>query len=640
MKATHGTQAGTPLAAPRGGAVDLPGAQLSRVPTSTPAQGHGGRVLVLADDAAGAATCASLEGAGFNARHVPRHAALAEGILAWGPQLVLVDALGAPADTMLACMAGVQRQLACPTALLVQAQTGESMTLAARCGADVLVTRPLDMAALGRVMSRENPTLGRRGHAEPEDPPALAMVGSSAPMREVWRLVMLAAGSASSVVVLGETGAGKEVVARALHRFSARKNGPFVAVNCAALPDALLESELFGHERGAFTGAASRHKGRFELADGGTLFLDEIGDLPLALQVKLLRVLQERTFERLGGTESIHVNARVIAATHRNLEEDVKRGRFRADLFYRLGVLSIHVPALRERRADILPLWNSFLAQGATLSAAAPPETSETVQRMLLRHDWPGNIRELQNVAHHALMVTGRGPILPADLPASLVAARNLPSSHGNLAGLTLAEVERLAILDTYESLGSVRAAAVMLGVSERKLHYRLREYESTGGLSPSARSQVGKRAAEMPVVEGPASPPLRVLLAEDDDEVRWALTGFLRSEGYDVVAVAGGTGVLEQLGSAMLLEARTQPADVIIADLRMPGLTGMQILEAVQLRHWKMTVVLITAFGDEDIRDRARELGAAALMDKPIDVVQLQRLLAQASAQLKAGSG
>jgi DNA-binding NtrC family response regulator len=446
-------------------------------------------------------------------------------------------------------------------------------------------------------------------------------------MREAWRLVLLASQSTSTVLVTGETGVGKEVAARTLHRFSARRSRPFVAVNCAALPETLLESELFGHEKGAFTGAAARHTGRFELADGGTLFLDEIGDLPLPLQVKLLRVLQERTFERVGGREPVAVDVRVIAATHRDLDEEVRRGRFRADLYYRLDVVTIHVPPLRDRKADVLDLWARFLDEAATRDGIPPLSTSGAVRRLLLAHSFPGNVRELHNAAQHALAIARASRILPADLPAGLTGRAAHTPERTNLVGLTLKDVERAAILETYEAVGTVRAAAEMLGISQRKIHYRLREYRRTG--ADATHGSVASAVAERAVADGPLR--ARVLLAEDDDDLRWALAECIRSEGYEVLAVADGRGVLERLGAAMLLERRELPVDVIVTDLRMPGLTGMQLLESVRNGRYRIPVVVITAFADDQTRHEAEALGAAAFLEKPVDVAALQRALRQA---------
>jgi DNA-binding NtrC family response regulator len=469
--------------------------------------------------------------------------------------------------------------------------------------------------------------------------PPSVVVGSTPLMRHVWRLVALAARSTSSVVIVGETGVGKEVIARALHRFSTRRARPFVPVNCAALPATLVESELFGHEKGSFTGAVSQHKGRFEVAHGGTLFLDEIGDLPLEVQVKLLRVLQEHAFERVGGTTTIPVDVRIVAATHRRIEEEVLRGRFRADLFYRLNVLSIEVPPLRERKADILSLWKHFVEEAATREGRPSTPSSHAVERALLRHDWPGNIRELENAAAHAVAVSTGERILPADLPSHLC-RESTTGAHDQgrgLVGLTLREIERRAILETWRAVGNVKAAAEMLGISERKVHYRIKEYRDDDAFSAfeareelSVASRPTPEAAESePAREERAHPPrLRVLLAEDDDELRWALTDFLRADGYEVIAVPSGAAVLTHLGAAFLLEQRDAPPDLIVSDVRMPGISGLHILQSVRARAWNVPVVLITAFGDGETREQAQSLGAAALLEKPLDLTRLREVL------------
>lgn len=446
------------------------------------------------------------------------------------------------------------------------------------------------------------------------------VVGESPGLAEVWRFVKLAAPSQASVLIRGETGVGKELVARALHAYSQRAEKPFVAVSCAALPETLLESELFGHEKGAFTGAVARRQGRFELADGGTLFLDEVGELPPTMQVKLLRVLEEHSFERLGGNDTISVNVRIVAATNRGLDDEIRRGRFRADLFYRLNVLSVHVPPLRARRSDIPALWEHLVARSADQDKRPHPATDPQVLRVLLAHEWMGNIRELDNVARHAVTVTSGPMITLAELPDYL-RSRVPDASEAELRipGMSLREIERIVIMRTLDVAGSLKEAAQMLGVSLRKLHYRIKEYRSEGFL-----------ADELPA-EGLAQQK-RVLLAEDDDEVRWALADFLRDEGYHVVAVPSGAALLEHLGAAFLLEQRDQPPDVIVTDVRMPGVGGMRLLEGVRARGWQVPVIIISAFGDPETRQQAFRLGASAFLDKPLDISKLRRTLHQFS--------
>jgi transcriptional regulator with PAS, ATPase and Fis domain len=292
-----------------------------------------------------------------------------------------------------------------------------------------------------------------------------------------------------TVLILGESGTGKEVLARGIHRLSARKDGPFVPVNCAAIPEGLLESELFGHERGAFTGAVRARPGRFELAKEGTLFLDEIGDMPLSMQSKILRVLQEREFERVGGTRTITADVRVIAATHRDLAADVREGRFRDDLYYRLNVVSVALPPLRARKGDIPALVAHFIdvyapAAGKEIAGVTPGALSA-----LFAYDWPGNVRELANVVEHAVASARGREIVAEDLATVLHGARPEESTASALIpGATLFEIEREAILRTLDQCGgSTARAAEVLGVSIRKIQYRLKEYRSGGPVRRTA---------------------------------------------------------------------------------------------------------------------------------------------------------
>jgi len=583
-------------------------------------------VLVLADEATARSLERELEGLPIQLRVVDCTREPLDGADVPRPRLVLLDgaSVGEDPARLSAIFAAFPSAL---RVLLLPVANGRWVSLAHQCDADAILPRPLQPAAVARLLgSREHAT---RARTEPVDLPAL--VDRSDRMRDVWRMVALASCSDASVVVSGETGVGKEIVARALHRFSPRRHGPFIAINCAALPETLLESELFGHERGAFTGATSQRKGRFELADGGTLFLDEIGELPLSLQAKLLRVLQERRFERVGGTQSISVDVRVVSATHRDLEDEVLRGRFRADLFYRIRVLSIRMAPLQLRKEDILPLWDHFLLTGASREGRTPPRTSMAVRRRLLRHRWPGNVRELQNAAQHALMLAGSRAVQPADLP-ELQREQEEPDTAGALVGLTLREIERTAILHTHAALGTIKATAEALGVSERKLHYRLKQYRSDRAAAtgaPLATHADRDHDHERPV-EGdvPAQGPVQILLAEDDDELRWSLCDFLEHAGYRVVGVRDGRALLEHLGARVLFERRDAPPDAIITDIRMPFLTGLELLQKVRERGWATPVVLMSAFGDKELRRRATSLGAAAFFDKPIDPDALLQVL------------
>ncbi len=292
-----------------------------------------------------------------------------------------------------------------------------------KAGADDFLTKPYDPAHLLFLVKR---TLERRGLIDEldelqaqlrEDYSFHTMVSKSAKMRRIFDLIKQVGPLGSTVLLLGETGTGKELVAQALHAASNRREGPFVALNCAVLNDSLLESELFGHERGSFTGAERRKIGRFEQADSGTLLLDEIGDVAPAMQAKLLRVLQTGVFERVGGTESVKVDVRIIAATHKRLEDEVDGGRFRKDLFYRLNVIRVELPPLRDRKEDIPLLATHFLERYRSMSATAVTEIDPDAMQALLQHDWPGNVRELENAIKSAVAFAEGSKIRRATFP-------------------------------------------------------------------------------------------------------------------------------------------------------------------------------------------------------------------------------
>jgi DNA-binding NtrC family response regulator len=305
------------------------------------------------------------------------------------------------------------------------------------------------------------------------------LIGDSPELRAVLEVVRKAAPTRATVLILGESGTGKELIAQALHEESPRRDKPFVKVSCAALSETLLESELFGHERGSFTGAVGRKEGRFELADGGTLFLDEIGEITLATQVKLLRALQQREFERVGGTETLRVDVRVIAATNRELAAEVKAGHFREELYYRLNVVSVMLPPLRWRKADIPALVTHFLQKSATAYGKEIRSLGPGVLNALLAHDWPGNVRELENAIERAVVLAKNAELTLNDFPPFLAGAHLQAASPSTIVpGATLDQMERDAILRTLALVGgSTRKAAQMLGISVRKVQYRLKEY-------------------------------------------------------------------------------------------------------------------------------------------------------------------
>ncbi len=323
------------------------------------------------------------------------------------------------------------------------------------------------------------------------------IIGQSRPMQEVFATIEKVAPSRATALLLGESGTGKELVARAIHEASPRRDKNFIKINCAALPENLLESELFGHEKGAFTGATASRAGRFELADGGTLFLDEIGELPLSLQAKLLRVLQEHQFERLGGTRTLEVDVRIIAATNVNLEDAVARGTFRNDLYYRLNVLPFHLPPLRERKSDIPILLNHFLRASIERNDKEV-ELSQEVLDVLMNYNWPGNVRELQNLIERLVILTDKSILYPSDLPKEMenplpqettsTSSARIPdtlqdlntnvsrSSHPALHSLE--ELEQAEIKAALLRNGWVQARAARdLGLTQRQIGYRIKKF-------------------------------------------------------------------------------------------------------------------------------------------------------------------
>ena len=323
------------------------------------------------------------------------------------------------------------------------------------------------------------------------------IIGQSGPMQEVFATIDKVGPSRATALLLGESGTGKELVARAIHEASPRRAKKFIKINCAALPENLLESELFGHEKGAFTGAAASRAGRFELADGGSIFLDEIGELPLSLQAKLLRVLQEHQFERLGGTRTLEVDVRIIAATNVNLEKAVTDGFFRHDLYYRLNVLPFHLPPLRERKSDIPILLNHFL-QASIERNGKEVELSREVLQFLMDYHWPGNVRELQNLIERLVILTDKGIIEQSDLPKEMgtilsskttatAPARSPDTAHGLESGESrsshsghhsLEELERAEIKAALSRNGWVQARAARdLGLTQRQIGYRIKKF-------------------------------------------------------------------------------------------------------------------------------------------------------------------
>ncbi|MFB3776725.1 MAG: sigma-54-dependent transcriptional regulator [Bryobacteraceae bacterium] len=353
----------------------------------------------------------------------------------------------------------------------------ETAVQALKAGAYDYITKPIDPDELVHLVSnalghkRYRRELERLRENIQEIYPESRLVGNSAGMRRVLELVEMVAPTDTTVLIFGESGTGKELVARAIHAASPRRHMPMVVIHCGALTETLLESELFGHERGAFTGAQYRKKGKFEVADGGTVFLDEISDISLKTQTDLLRVLQEKEIVRVGGTQSIRVDFRCIAATNKNLEDLVKAGTFRPDLYYRLKVFAIDLPPLRERREDIPLLADHFARKYAAAMNRPVPKLSAEAVDLLLGYDWPGNVRELENAVERALVIGRQAEIQPADFPFQLQ-----PSAQA--AGHTLEEVERAHIERVLrETEGNLSRAARVLDIDRTTLYNKLRRY-------------------------------------------------------------------------------------------------------------------------------------------------------------------
>jgi two-component system response regulator HydG len=373
----------------------------------------------------------------------------------------------------------------------------ETAVQAMREGAEDYLTKPLQIDELVIVINRALERQSLRTEAMElrarlrEKLSFDNLIGNSPAMQAVFKTIEQVAPSKASVLITGESGTGKELVAEAIHQHSARAHAPFVKLHCAALAESILESELFGHEKGAFTGSVARREGRFKQADGGTLFLDEIGEVSASVQVKLLRFLQERTFERVGGNETLKVDVRVVAATNRDLSTDVASGRFREDLFYRLNVVNVEMPPLRARPSDLLPLATHFLGKFAKENGKVIARFDDSAIERISGYRWPGNVRELENVIERAVVLCDEPSISSKHLPAGVGMVQR---GSVRMPGSTLEEIERHAILSTLEAVGGRTAqAAQMLDISVRKIQYKLHEYGITMQRTPQSTTGGGE---------------------------------------------------------------------------------------------------------------------------------------------------
>ncbi|MCF7933365.1 MAG: sigma-54 dependent transcriptional regulator [Spirochaetia bacterium] len=374
-----------------------------------------------------------------------------------------------------------------PVIILTGHGTIETAVHAMQDGAFDFVTKPINLDRLvllvkralsNRELHQKHEALKREVEMLKKQTEYSAIIGKSANMRKMMDAIKQVADTKASVLITGESGVGKELVADALHDLSSRADGPYVKVHCAALSESLLESELFGHEKGSFTGALSQKKGRFELADKGTIFLDEIGEINAQVQVKILRVLQEKTFERVGGETTIHVDTRIISATNRDLKEEIADGSFREDLFYRLNVVNIEVPSLRERKEDIPLLMTSFLHEFNEENGRSVEGFSPKAQSIMYRYSWPGNIRELRNCIESALVMC-RGSVIDVDDLPLTVRSGVTDDQISIPLGVSLSEAEKDIIKATLAFCkGNKSKAAEVLGIGRKTLHRKIQEYQ------------------------------------------------------------------------------------------------------------------------------------------------------------------
>jgi DNA-binding NtrC family response regulator len=414
-----------------------------------------------------------------------------EKVSQWLPSIIVSD-MKMPRMGGMDLLEKLSGQTQAIAVIIVTAQgTIDSAVQAMRVGAYDYITKPIDANRLRTILQNASELLGTRVELEAtkkklRDVGSLGkLVGPSRKMQEIFRLIDMVAPSTASVLITGESGTGKEMVARTIHEFSPRRSKPFVPINCAAIPETLIESEIFGHEKGAFTGALERRTGCFELAEGGTLLLDEIGEMPVGTQAKLLRVLEDRKLRRLGSKVETAVDVRVLAATNKVPEEAVAQGQLRNDLYYRLNVFNIHMPSLREHKEDIPELVQALLAEMNTKHSRKVATVSEAVLNQFHNYAWPGNVRELRNTLERAVIICEGAVIETKHLPpgfgqvASRVAA-NDPNAVRLGVGTTVEEAEKMLILKTLESTSNNKTrAAEILGISLKTLHNKLKEYGS-----------------------------------------------------------------------------------------------------------------------------------------------------------------
>jgi DNA-binding NtrC family response regulator len=538
-----------------------------------------------------------------------------------------------------------------PIILMTAMPTSDTTIAAAKLGAYDYITKPKptneaeleEFLAMINAAARESATAAEKQPAS-ETTPSDAIIGKSKAMQVVFKEIGRIAAKPVTVLLRGETGTGKELLARTLHKHSDRADKPFVIVNCVAIPELLLESELFGHEPGVFTGALGQRIGRFQQADGGTIFLDEIGDMTIETQAKLLRVLQEKTIQRLGGKGAIPVDVRVIAATHRDLHQAMQQRKFRDDLYHRLNEAVIHIPPLRERTEDIPALVKYFINRHATeLRTKAPAlEPEEEVLEILKRRTWPGNVRELKNLVHKAVLAS-RGYVISPEIirkaleqtsllrrpeapPPAQAQAPSVPESTvaGKVAQLLLA-VQRGETAEVQEQLhawaeaeiyrqglriagGDVDKAGAALGVSRSTVRARMSQY----GLS-SDGAVTNEVAPAEPSPAARTEAQTRILVVEDDESDAMAMKRFLTKAGYDS----------EWVGSmaAALTQTQKQEFDLVVTDLdlKVPGASGLELISQLRVLKPHLPAILLTGYHSPSRAIEATRLGAYDYLPKPV---------------------
>jgi DNA-binding NtrC family response regulator len=448
-------------------------------------EGSKGRVLIVDDEAnARDALAELLDDAGYSVSTAADGRTALLQMEQVDPDVVLTDLKMPGMDGLSLIEKG--RPMAPHTTFIVMTAfaTIDTAVQAIKLGAESYLTKPLELEAVMAIvdraldrtrLSREAEQLRQRMDDRLQ---FKNILGEHPSMQRLMKNIAQVARSRATVLIHGETGTGKELIAAAIHQNSKRKDKPFVRLNCASLSETLLESELFGHERGSFTGAVARREGRFKQADAGTLFLDEVSEIPMSVQIKLLRFLQEREFERVGGNETLKVDVRVVAATNRNLKQRVEDGRFREDLYYRLKVVQLDVPPLRVRRSDIPLLAHAFLRKYAGENERPIQGLTQEALEYLMIYPWPGNVRELENAIERAVVMCEVDLIDRDDLPTSAHGDLRNGSVMALIPGITMSELERIAILRTLDAVdGSTARAAEILGISQRKIQYRVKEW-------------------------------------------------------------------------------------------------------------------------------------------------------------------